>query len=76
MNDVVEVPGEANPLTAQNLLNSLAAAASSVQQQVQIGTQQLQHWEKQIGFYPLLQVGHKMHHWPYELTAYSFGIRV
>ncbi|KAF5015607.1 hypothetical protein F66182_13004, partial [Fusarium sp. NRRL 66182] len=55
MNDVVEVPGEANPLTAQNLFNSLAAAASSVQQQVQIGTQQLQHWEKQVGFYPLLQ---------------------
>ena len=39
MNDVVEVPGEANPLTAQNLLTSLAAAASSVQQQVQIAAQ-------------------------------------
>lgn len=52
----IEVPGEANPLTAQNLFNSLAAAASAVQQQVQIGTQQLQHWEKQDGFYPLLQV--------------------
>jgi hypothetical protein len=56
MVNVIEVPGEANPLTAQNLFNSLAAAASSVQQQVQIGTQQLQHWEKQDGFYPLLQV--------------------
>jgi hypothetical protein len=68
MNDAVEVPGEANPLTAQNLFNSLAAAASSVQQQVQIGTQQLQHWEKQLGFYPLLQVCHDIH-WTYELMT-------
>jgi hypothetical protein len=58
MVNAIEVPGEANPLTAQNLFNSLAAAASSVQQQVQIGAQQLQHWEKQDGFYPLLQVCH------------------
>jgi hypothetical protein len=56
MANVIELPGEANPLTAQNLFNALVSAASSTQQQVHIGTQQLQHWEKQNGFYPLLQV--------------------
>ncbi|PCH02643.1 Armadillo-like helical [Penicillium occitanis (nom. inval.)] len=71
MNDVVEVPGEANPLTAQNLFNSLAAAASSVQQQVQIGTQQLQHWEKQVGFYPLLQEAFLDHSLPIEIRYLS-----
>jgi hypothetical protein len=57
MANAIELPGEANPLTAQNLFNALAAAASSTQQQVRIGTQQLQNWEKQNGFYLLLQVG-------------------
>ncbi|KAL1963724.1 hypothetical protein VTN77DRAFT_7928 [Rasamsonia byssochlamydoides] len=55
MAEAVELPGEANPLTPHNLFNALASAASSTQQQVQIGTQQLQHWEKQEGYYPLLQ---------------------
>lgn len=52
----IELPGEANPLTAPNMFNALVSAASSTQQQVQIGTLQLQHWEKQDGYYPLLQV--------------------
>jgi hypothetical protein len=53
----IELPGETNPLTPHNLFNALVSAASSSQQQLQIGTQQLQHWEKQDGYYPLLQVG-------------------
>jgi hypothetical protein len=56
----IELPGEANPLTVQNLFNALISAASSTQQQVQIGTQQLQNWEKQDGYYPLLQVSVRM----------------
>jgi hypothetical protein len=56
MENVVELPGEANPLTLQNLFNALVAAASSTQHQVQIGTQQLQNWEKRERFYSLLQV--------------------
>ncbi|EED16670.1 importin 11, putative [Talaromyces stipitatus ATCC 10500] len=67
MADAIEVPGETNPLTAQNLLNCLLAAASSVQQQVQIGAQQLQHWEKQVGFYPLLQEAYLDHSLPLEI---------
>lgn len=56
--NAIELPGEANPLTSQNLFNALAAAASSTHQQIRIGTQQLQNWEKQDGFYLLLQVHH------------------
>lgn len=52
----IEVPGEANPLSPQNVLNALVLAASSTQQQVQTGTQQLQRWEKQGMYYPFLQV--------------------
>jgi hypothetical protein len=56
MAGIIEVPGEANPLTLQNLFNTLISASSSTQQQVQIGTQQLQHWEKQEQYHVLLQV--------------------
>jgi uracil DNA glycosylase len=52
----IEVEGEANPLSAQNVLNALVLAASSTQQQVQTGTQQLQNWEKQGMYYTFLQV--------------------
>jgi hypothetical protein len=52
----VEVEGEANPLSAQNVLHALVLAASSTQQQVQTGTQQLQNWEKQGMYYTFLQV--------------------
>lgn len=53
---VVELPGESNPLTIENVLNSLVLAAGSTQQQVQTGTKQLQHWEKQERYYTYLQV--------------------
>lgn len=52
---VVELPGEANPLSLPNVLNALVLAASSTQQQVQTGTKQLQHWEKQEKYYCYLQ---------------------
>ncbi|KAI9759134.1 MAG: hypothetical protein M4579_002581 [Chaenotheca gracillima] len=55
MNEVFELPAEANPLTSQNLYNALQAATSPYQQQVQTGTQQLQAWEKEKGFYSSLQ---------------------
>lgn len=54
---VVELPGEANPLSLPNVLNALVLAASSTQQQVQTGTKQLQHWEKQEKYHSYLQVG-------------------
>lgn len=56
MAHVVELPGESNPLTPQNVLNALVLAASSTQQQVHTGTQQLQNWEKQENYYTSLQV--------------------
>ena len=51
----MEVPGEANPLTLQNLYRTLQSASSASQQDVQTGTKQLQNWEKQPGYYTLLQ---------------------
>lgn len=55
MNGVVELPGEANPLSTQNLFHVLINAVSTNQQQVKTGTQQLQNWEKEPGFYSSLQ---------------------
>ncbi|KAL4939846.1 hypothetical protein BDV06DRAFT_197914 [Aspergillus oleicola] len=55
MAQVLELAGESNPLTLQNVLNSVIQAASSTQQQVQTGTKQLQHWEKQEKYYTFLQ---------------------
>ncbi|KAF2265528.1 ARM repeat-containing protein [Lojkania enalia] len=51
----IEVPGEANPLTEGILFHVLRSAASTDPQQIQTGTKQLQEWEKQKSFYPLLQ---------------------
>lgn len=56
MAQVIEVPGEANPLNLQNVQNALVLAASSTQQQVQTGAQQLHNWEKQENYYTFLQV--------------------
>lgn len=56
MPDMIEVPGEASPMSQSNVLNALVLAASSTQQQVQTGTKQLQYWEKQKLYYPTLQV--------------------
>ncbi|KAJ5084640.1 hypothetical protein NUU61_009219 [Penicillium alfredii] len=55
MAHVIEVPGETNPLSPPNVLNALVLAASSTQQQVQTGTQQLQNWEKQALYHSFLQ---------------------
>lgn len=53
---MLEVSGETSPMSRQNVLNALVLAASATQQQVQTGTKQLQHWEKQKMYYPMLQV--------------------
>ncbi|KAL2369906.1 hypothetical protein RJ035_005537 [Blastomyces gilchristii] len=55
MASMVELPGEANPLTRQNIFNALVSAAGSTQQQVITGGQQLQNWEKQANYFSLLQ---------------------
>ncbi|KAF2711860.1 ARM repeat-containing protein [Pleomassaria siparia CBS 279.74] len=52
---VVEVTGEANPLTEGILYHVLRSAASNNPHQIQTGTKQLQQWETAKGFYPLLQ---------------------
>ena len=52
----IELPAEASPLTYQNVVNTLVLAASSVQQQVQTGTNQLQNWQKQGMYHSMLQV--------------------
>ncbi|KAJ9198731.1 hypothetical protein DTO271D3_6115 [Paecilomyces variotii] len=51
----IELAGEANPLTLQNVFNALVSAAGSTQMQVQTGAKQLQTWETQEGYYSLLQ---------------------
>lgn len=56
MAQAVELPGEANPMNLQNVLNAVIMAASSTQQQVQTGAQQLQNWEKHEKYYTYLQV--------------------
>jgi hypothetical protein len=53
----VEVPGEANPLTPRQVYLALQSASSSQQLSIQTGTQQLQTWETQRGYYSTLQVG-------------------
>ncbi|KAL8766030.1 MAG: hypothetical protein Q9209_007059 [Squamulea sp. 1 TL-2023] len=55
MSFAIELAGEANPLSIQSLYQTLTAASSSNHQQVKSGTQQLQNWEKQPGFFCLLQ---------------------
>ena len=52
----IEAPAEANPLTNQSVYQTLQAAASSDQHQIQTGTKQLQNWETSPGFYSTLQV--------------------
>jgi len=51
MNFTVEVPGEAAPLTPQQVYLALQAASSSQQLSIQTGAQQLQTWETQQGAY-------------------------
>ncbi len=52
----IEVPGEAVPLSPQQVYLALQSAGSSQQLSIQTGTQQLQTWETQRGYYSLLQV--------------------
>ena len=56
MSFAIEVPGEAAPLNPQQVYLALQSASSSQQLSIQTGTQQLQTWEIQQGYYPLLQV--------------------
>lgn len=56
MNFAIELPGHANPLTADNLYRTLISGSSVDQQQIKSSALQLQNWEKQPGFYSLLQV--------------------
>lgn len=51
----IELPAESNPLTEGLLFHSLRSAASSNPHQIQTGTKQLQRWEKEPGYYVLLQ---------------------
>lgn len=52
---VIELPGEANPLTEDFLIHILKGAASSNPQQIQTSTKQLQTWETQKQFFVHLQ---------------------
>jgi hypothetical protein len=58
MNFVVEVPGEAQPLNAQELCRVLesATASSTLPPQRQAAGQQLAAWEAHEGYYSSLQV--------------------
>jgi hypothetical protein len=56
MSFAIEVPGEAAPLTPQQVYHALQSAGSSQQLSIQTGTQQLQTWETRPGYYSLLQV--------------------
>ncbi|KAK2875967.1 hypothetical protein FQN49_001488 [Arthroderma sp. PD_2] len=71
MQVAIEVPGEANPLTLQNIIHALTSAASSSQQQVQSGASQLQNWEKQPGYYSLLQDVFTSYSLPFEVRYLS-----
>lgn len=52
---VIELPGEANPLTEDLLIHVLRRAASSDPQKIQTSTKQLQTWETQKHFFVHLQ---------------------
>ncbi|KAG9233175.1 armadillo-type protein [Amylocarpus encephaloides] len=55
MEFAIEVPGETAPLSPHQVYLALQSAGSSQQLQIQTGTQQLQVWETQRGYYTLLQ---------------------
>ena len=59
---LIEVSGEANPLTESILYHVLRSAASNDPQQIQTGTKQLQKWETHKGYYGLLQVQNPRRH--------------
>jgi hypothetical protein len=53
--NVTELPGEANPLTESILLHVLKGATSTDPQQIQTSTKQLQTWETQKHYFVHLQ---------------------
>jgi hypothetical protein len=56
MNDAIELPGEANPLSYDALVRNLAIGSSgSSTQELQTITKQLQEWENQSAYYVELQ---------------------
>lgn len=56
MSFAIEVPGEASPLTMQELCKALEAATSMDNSQRQAAGKQLSTWETQQGYFPSLQV--------------------
>lgn len=56
MSFAIEVPGEANPLTLQELCKALEAATSMDNAQRQTAGKQLTTWEIQHNYFPSLQV--------------------
>ena len=56
MSFAVEVPGEANPLTLEDLCRALQSATSNDTTQRQAAGQQLSAWEQAPGYYSSLQV--------------------
>jgi hypothetical protein len=56
MSFAIEVPGEANPLSLQELGKALQAATSNDHAQRQTAGKQLQAWESHQDFFPSLQV--------------------
>ncbi|KAK5705116.1 hypothetical protein LTR97_002231 [Elasticomyces elasticus] len=63
----IEAPGEANPLTESQLVQTLRCAVSSDPNQIQTGTAQLQQWEKAPRYYVHLQSAYIDHRLPVEL---------
>lgn len=56
MSFAIEVPGEAIPLSLQELCKTLEAATSMDNSQRQAAGKQLSAWEIQQGYFPSLQV--------------------
>ena len=56
MSFAIEVPGDANPLTPQELCRVLQSATAANLIERQNAGQQLQTWEAQQGFFSSLQV--------------------
>ncbi|EMC99470.1 hypothetical protein BAUCODRAFT_82563 [Baudoinia panamericana UAMH 10762] len=63
----IEVPGEANPLTEEQLVHTLGSAASSDQGQIRSATTQLERWERSEGYYKHLQSAYLDSRLPTEL---------
>lgn len=59
MDSSIELPGEAAPLSGQNLISTLSAGVGSSQQHRQSATQQLDTWSNQPFYYDGLAVGSK-----------------